>query len=364
MKKLAALALLTACARPETMVAAQAQAQQEPPPVIRLAPGQRYSHGPWDLEVQNLFMAPSPHRARYSEVRMTVAFRNTSGVEIVFGRAALGDNRALYPQLQLRDSSGVVHPLPLERPQETSVAGSNLGSVPPGVTARWTVGFQVPTIYTAGLAAEAIVDGQVVAAWDLNQGPQPLAGWSPPEGMATSQMGSGLDWTDELRVTPVGYGSTVCGNPAVEHAVLIFGLQFLVENLSFTDALWPGTKYPEVPAIGIWGDGGSAHFATETFFGSPDPLNRHSFEEVVIPPQLDPDGSGTVAPPEARGMIFPLPRDGRLGGVDLPPQAVILYPPAPDADPIWVSITGSPSLALSPAFCDRYTPGVAYTVRP
>lgn len=350
-----------------------AQEEEPPPPPPQLTLGERFEAPAWALEVQNAFVVPSPIRARYSEVRATVAFRNLSGATMIFGRAALGDRRAAYPQLQARDAAEVIHPLPLLRPDETSVPGSNLNDLPHGVTARWTVGFQVPTIYSGTLFIEALdTDGNVIASWNVRSPAEPLAGWGAPEGMTTMAMGSAIQWTDELQATPVGFGTILCGNPALEHAVLVFGLRVSVQNVSHTDALWTGIKYPRVPAIALWGDGASAHFVYETSFVDPDPLDRHSFEEVVIPPHLDADGEGIAAPPEDRGMLFSVPRDGRLGAAEVPPQAVVFYPP--EGDPLWMPVTGAPTVAVSGEVCDDYddppvyfpafTPSIDYAVSP
>ncbi|MDP8959248.1 MAG: hypothetical protein M3N51_08635 [Actinomycetota bacterium] len=336
---------------------------QQPSRVVALVPGQSFLTPTWGLEVQDHFAVPSPHRSDYSEVRITVAFRNLADADIPFHRAALGDHADLYPQLQIRDASGVARPLPLVKPDEWSVPGSNLVSIPSGATARWTLGFQVPALYDHALTVEAVAEGQVVAAWDLQQSPLPPDGWSAPAGMEVGAMDAELEWSEAgLRARPSGYGTLVCGDPEDQHVVLVFGLGFQVQNLSHTDEIWPGRKYPDVPAIALWEDGSSAHFAAEVFFGGTDPLDRRSFESVVIPPHADADGTGTVAPPESRGMVFPVPRDGRFGAVELPPEAVILYPPAGPA--VWVPISGSPSIDLDGELCDRYQPGISFEVKP
>lgn len=341
-----------------------AQEDAERPEAVELAPGERFSLSDvWELEVQRAFLAASPDRARYHEVRVAVAFRNTSSTTVVFSRAALADAPEAYPWLRLRDAAGVVHPLPLTRPDRFSVSGANLGSLPPGATARWTVGFQVPSIYAHDLAVEAVWQDRVLAVWDLQAPPTPLSGWAAPPEVRTLSLGQELAWGPDLVITPTGFGTRLCGNPAREHAVLVFQLTVLVENISTTDALWPGTKYPQVPGVAIWGDGASARFSAETFPGAEEPLDRHSFETTVIPPHAPPPG-GIGAPPEARALVFVVPRDGRFGPAALSPQAVMLFPPVQPADPVWLGLSGSPAITPAAAWCDVYEPSIPYRVTP
>ena len=127
--------------------------------------GERFSGPGWELEVQDAFSVRSPDRADYTEVRVGVAMTTTSTALPYLFNGLTGGNG--YPELTLRDSSGEHRTIPVTDPGAHLLPGSVLSLMLPGVPARWTVGFEVPTAFASTLLLDASWDGQVVATWDL-----------------------------------------------------------------------------------------------------------------------------------------------------------------------------------------------------
>lgn len=315
----------------------------------------------WDLEVSGLFTGPSPDRYAYTEVRLAVVVRNTSGQPIPFSSAAFRDD-AGYPQLALRDASGSSHPYRIRRPQYEAVPASTLIDIPPGMTARWTIGFQVPTVDADPLRLVVTdpASGDTTEV-DLTTAQDP-ATWPPPPQATSLNLGEELAWGD-LNVTPLGFGTRVCGDPTFEHVVQVVAVAVEVVNTASVDRVWPGTRFPEVPAVASWQDGASARFIRDTFVGTDPGLHRWADDAVVIPPR------GVVA---SRALVFAVPRDGRMGTVSSSPRGIYLTPP--DSSPAWLALEGDGSLELGPAYCDTglfdfaipyaFAPGESYLVGP
>ena len=332
-------------------------------PVLPL--GARYTTPAWDIEAQAAFAAASPSRVGWTEVRVSVALGNNGPSPLRFSETAFVDGDG-YPRLVLTDSADFARPLRLTRPHHTSVPGSNLITIPTGLTARWTVGFQVPTDATEELILVARdAAGTPLAAWDLTVAQAPVD-WEPPAGLEVVLAGETIPWTPVIAAIPGDYGTLVCGDPLVEHITQVFVLEMNVTNLSLADdMLWPGPRYPATAAVAQWPDGGTAAGWIETYIGNFDPLYKPWFDSVFLPPS-----EGTVY---KRGLVFAVPRDGRMGPVDDVPQGVQLN--LPDGTAVWLELAEEDAtLPVSPQFCDdgfieppvpfAYAPSVPYLVGP
>ncbi len=324
--------------------AARAQASEEQPEEVLpdaplLSPGERYEAGLWDLEVQGSVLVPSMLRTGYSEVGVSVAYRNVGNPGMLFSTMGLIGEYG-YPSVQMRDAAGVVHPLPRVLPRFFSSPGSNLVAQDPGVPARWSLGFEIPAALDDELVFEVVADGQVVARWDLYAPPIALQGWDAPAGVEQVTWGDAIEWGEALSVTPLSAAVDICGDPDVGEVAALTSMLVTVENQSDLPAFWPKVLFPEVPVIAIWEDGSSAEYLDETLVLDPgeteeeatDKVLRHRTEEqVIMPPRLTFE----------RAVDFIVARDSRFSSVLEQPQAYLFLPPG--GSPVWLDATEPPA---------------------
>ncbi len=316
-----------------------------------LALGASYLSLGYSLTVVDAFTEPSPDSLGWTEVRASVVVENTSELPMPFSDAAFLFGGP-FPELRVIDSQLVSWSIDRIRPHRGSAPGAAITRLEPGLAARWTVGFQVPTASAAALTLEIVELGSVVAVVDLmgDAGSITVAG---PD-LDSYDLGSTIPWTPSLDATPLEVGSLVCGDPAIEPATQIIAVTFAVENTSDYDQDWPGVKAPQVAAIAQWADGTAADFSLETFVGADDPLRRRSGDWVIMPP----------GDRYERALVFAAPRDGRFGSyTDLPTGVYLNRPELPTVvdghdiavsqAPIWLDLTGATaSVGLEPSFCD------------
>ncbi len=339
------------------MAVGPALAQDEPessppPPVAVLELGQRFAGPGWDLEVQDAFVVPSPVRTGWSEVKVGVAFRPTAVVLPYLLNGLAGE--AGYPVLALRDGAGELRVIPETDPITNLVPGSTLSVIPPGVPARWTVGFEVPTAFTSELSVEASENGVTFASWDLRSSRSALGGWEPLPGLAITEFNEPIPWSDDLEVTPVDHTVQVCGDPETQQVTVGYGLVVRVTNNGVDDAPFPDVLYPQPAGVAVWTDGSSARYSTQFFIQTEDvptdPLRSESIERVMIPPRTTFE----------RVMTFIVPRDGRFVNEAGLPAAVILAPPA--EVPVWVDLGAKPGSDFVFLDCGDVLGGHAFDV--
>ena len=318
--------------------AAQAEAPVTQLVAPVLAPGERLGTDVFELEVEDSFTEPSPQRFGYAEVRVAVAFRHSYPFDLPYSAVSLAGGDPWYPEVVLRDAEGGEYPIDHSRVQSFLTAGSMLVTQPPGIPARWTLAYQVPSVFARRLTAEARFQGVTVASWDLGRAGRRTAGWTAPAEAGVQSWGTPIAWSDEVTITPAGGTVLVCGDDGTSPAVAIFGMGVLVENTSGADARWPNVTYPAVAGYAVWHDGSSARYFDETHPAVDelgDPLDRISEEMVLIPP-------GTTL---LRFMEFATARDTRFVDPAELPDHVVLTPPSGGA--VWIDVAARPGADLS-----------------
>ncbi len=364
---LAASSLVIAIVAPTTLAqeaddpeAAQEEVTEqtvpEPPETaVELRLGERYTSAAYDLEAQALFTALNPDREEKTEVRIAFALRNNLETPLGFSDSSFAADPA-YPRLVLVDALDLERPLTLVDMPAHAVGQSDVRHIQGGLTARWTIGFTVPTDATGELSLIARdLDGNDLARWNLLES-VPRGAWEPPPLAEPISFGDTIDWTgDGLEVTPVDFGTLVCGDPDVEYVTQIFALRFAVGNRDFqTDALWPPEGFPDTAAVARWADGASAAEVLETYSVTQLPFERTFADQAIIP--------STVEPDYQRVLLFGVPRDGRLGSVDDAPDGVLLNV-ASDL-PRWLDLSGDGTLPVDPGLCFEgfldFLPGLAF----
>ena len=334
----------------------------------QLAPGQRHVADSFALEVQGIDISTSLVREGYLELRIAVAYQNNSASPIPYSATAFAGEYT-YPKLEVIDDEGVVYPLD-RRIADHAVAGSDLPSIPVGLPAHWTVGYQVPETQASDLAIQLVEDGTVLATWDLDAGPVGLEGWSAPDGATQVGVSEDIDWSEGLTVDfHTVYGDS-CGDP---YSVVSAGTGKVigtVTSTAVTDTLFPNVLYPNIPFYAIWADGSSAHYQNvldadylflelgDVISGDPSKFepgvetnsvifdatvnNVESNERVIMPP-----GSEHIF-----DLEFGLPRDSRL--VDPQANPVALYAINPDGVSYWVDLANAADLNAEFIFGDSF----------
>jgi hypothetical protein len=304
-------------------------------PIVEFALGERWETAAWDMDVQDVFTAPSPLRPGHTEVRIAIALQNRGDPFPYLRDGFVGTID--YPQISLVDSEGTLYPYVLTRDGQTAVSGAWLINIGQELTGRWTVGFQVPTAFDDDLTL--VVQGAAGnAAWDLSTSAISEA-WEPPE-VETTAMNDTVQWSEALEVTPVTHGSLLCGDPERQIVTYIYTLVVDIENTGVTDAQFPGVRYPDAPVVAQWANGAAAGATSETYVGTESLINWAE-DAVIIPP-----GPTT----HRRALMFGVPRDGRLGSVNDGPTGALLN--RPEGQPLWLEITGADGIEINPQFCD------------
>lgn len=353
------LALATAAALTLALTPALAQSEdapsEEPAAVattaapaalLQIARGDTVTVGTWEIAVGEVFTAVSPIRVGYAEVRIGLTMTNVGGADASYRFDGFFTDPT-YPRLSLVDGNGTAYRLLPAHSTRALLPGSALMTVPPGMTARWTAGFQVPSAYATNLElVVAGTDGEAVFALSGAGGiPVP----EQPADMSILSSGDEIPWGNALSVSMFDHGSLVCGDPNTQLVTQIVAVGFEVGNRGASNAAWPGGGFPDNLAIAQWADGGSARMSSETFAGDFDPLFKLADDAALIPA-----GGDGVSPSQTykRAMLFAVPRDARISGtVDDAPIGVWLRPVG--TDPVWIEIDGPGGLAITPTLCDE-----------
>lgn len=329
--------------------------------------------GDWQLTIPSAITGPSQTEAGWTEVRASITMVNTGLDAENFDYAPFVDD-GRYPGLMVRDARGNAWPIKRTSPLEGTMATTTLHQVLPNLTARWTVGFQLPTINDDALELEVYLNGLVVGSFDLLSTPT-VAAWPAPN-MTRTRVDAPIEWAPGVTVSGSGIGSLVCGDPAIETITQIVAVTLDVENANSFDFFWPGVDLPTNMAIAQWSDGTAARFSVETFTDDTiEPLERYSGQRVVLPPGVD----------VTRTFIFATARDARLGLHDDLPDGLYIQRPDYDGfdenglpatltrEPLWLDLDGASSDVFIPkTFCDlgfapdpiqyAYTPVAKYAV--
>jgi hypothetical protein len=344
----AALSPVAAQSDDETEAAAAEEVQ---PALQLLTRADTFGAGAWELSVGEAFTIASPTVADVTEVRVAVTMRNTSESDAAYRPDGFFSDPS-YPRLAIRDGSGTERPLRAARSLEALLPGSTLHSVPPGLTGRWTVGFDVPSAFATDL--ELVVHGlDGSAAFDLASSAA-AASYGPPDSLPRLGIGDEFDWAPGLEATATDHGTMVCGDPDRQLVAAIVAVSFSVENTTSGRLDWPGVDFPATLAIAQWADGTSARHSSETYVGDVD------------------DGFTTAGPGQTfqRALLFAAPRDSRVGSVADDPIGVWMN--TPGGSPMWLALDGPGDLRLDPTLCDEglfpftipgaFGPGPAFTV--
>jgi hypothetical protein len=317
--------------------------EEEPQPTIErvFQLGEAYPGDGYALTPHSIVSAASPDRPGFSEVRLDVHLLNTGTDPIELADFGLPDISGTVT-LFVEDGGGETWPLDLLHPLDGSRPGSEVRALQPGLSARWTLGFEVPTPLVATAKLVLIEAGARVSEWDLATASVGVE-FSPPS-ITTVTIGSSFPWDTEQRVTVTGIGSRVCGDPRIEPVAHIITVTMDVDNAASTEYRWPGLRFPDVPAIAQWSDGSSARVSLDTHVGTDDDLFRYF------------GGAGALLPPldtTARAFVMAAPRDGRFVDIAALPAGMWLRPPAAGSEAIWLDLTGvAPSVGIDPALCD------------
>ncbi len=355
---------------PEQTESVQAEEIETPgEEVVPLTRGDRFTAEAWELAVGDVFLAPSPTRAGYTDVRIAITLRSLGPEPLPYLADGFGSSPSVYPRLAVRDAAGVEYPLPEELGTQALTTGSMLIDIPVGLSGRWTVGFQVPTVYSGDLTLIARSEG-TAAEFDL-ESPIEEQTFEPPQVPAVA-MGQDISWGETFVARAVEYGSVVCGDPDSEVVTQVFALAIDVGNVTDIDATWPGARYPDVAAVAQWPNGASARLHSDTFAGDAELLFKWAIDAVTIPASGVPGQPDSASVRYSRAFIFGVPRDGRLGPVADPPAGVLLN--IPDGTQRWLEMSGPGELAINPAYCDTgnfdfpipyaFGPGPAFEVAP
>ena len=299
--------------------------------------GEAHSGPGYELIAQASFSEVVPNRPGYSQILVGVILRNTSTVDYVYNDLGF-PNLPGRPELVVRAGNGV-YPIDLLDPVIGSRPGSDLTVVNPGVTVRWTYGYQVPTSALGDPQLELVSDEGLLAVWDLTAPPVSV-GFAPVEADLV-EIGDEIAWDEKVRVSATSYGSLVCGDPTIEPVAHIIAVVLAVTNTNETDYFWPGVLNPQTPAIAQWSDGSAGRYVLDTYVGDRELLNK-------------PDAATTVFPPSTtleRAFLMAAPRDGRFVDIERTPLGIWLYPPN-EAVHFLVLSEVAPSVGIDPAYCD------------
>jgi hypothetical protein len=317
------------------IVAVAQDAEEGPDRVLKL--GEAYSGPGYELIAQASFSEVIPNRPGYSQILVGVILKNTSPAQYVYNDLGFPTLPG-RPELIVRAGNGV-YPIDLLHPVVGARPGSDVTAINPGMTVRWTYGYQVPTSALGDPELELVSDEGLLATWDLNAPPVEV-GFAPVDADLIA-IGDQISWDEKVRVSATSYGSLVCGDPTIEPVAHIIAVVFEVTNTNETEYLWPGVSTPRTPAIAQWSDGGAARFVLDTYVGDQEVLHK-------------PDAATTVFPPSTtleRALLMAAPRDGRFVDLARMPLGVWLYPPNEEARFLVLSEV-APSLGIDPAFCD------------
>jgi hypothetical protein len=278
----------------------------------------------------------SPSQPWITELRIPVILENTSPESAPADLSALGGLT-----FSVRDTADNVHNLDTARPPRGAQPNHSLRTLEPGMSARWTLGFQVPTTMASDLTLELHFGPEIVASWPVDDLPRSIgAATAAASGDDSVTLGQEFDWAPDVSAAAVEVGSLVCGDPAIETVTQIVAVAFDVDNAGSAEVRWPGYVHRDGASMAQWSDGTAADMSMETYVGDSETLPRVSTSAVRIP--------STVS--STRALIFAAPRDGRFTNTATLPTGVWLRT---DNGTVWLNLAGArATLPLSPAFCD------------
>lgn len=325
------------------------------PEVVSLDLGERYVGDDFALEVQDAYIVPSIVRTDYLDIRVGVAFQNLTEQALPMSPVALSGEPG-YPTLQLVDDEGVVQVLDRSDPYRMAVPATSLHSIPPGLPAHWTLGFEASSEQASELTIQAVANGFIVAEWDVLSNPRPLAGWTAPAGASTASTGDTIAWDDAISLRFDSQGTVACGLADLVHSATTTYVTFDVENSDVVERAFPAVQYPAIPMIAVWDDGTTArHVESAGFVTQPtsDIVNFGKFageltedELAVIVEEMmvtRPGPEFNMVPPQVQAATiisaFSASRDSRLGDVLDVPAALYITPPG--GDPVWLDLSGT-----------------------
>lgn len=324
----------------------------------QLALGARFDGDAFAFEVQAVDLSTSLHRQGYQEVRVAVAFRNDGDAPIPYSATAFAGEYS-YPSLELVDSAGEIYPLDRSN-SNMAVAGSYLTSVPVGLPAHWTVGYQVPQMQSDDLAVRLMVDGNPVATWDLESTPVDLTGWEAPAGATTQSAGDSIAWDDDLTISFHTTYAKACGDAYSVVSAANASVFGTITSSATVDAYFPAVQYPSVPFFAIWEDGSTSKYETvfngdfwfvevadvvsgdDVFVGLENPqvvwdVTNNDFqtaERMIITP----------ATSNNFGLDFTVPRDSRV--VDPEAAPVAMYLLTQNGEALWLDLADTQEFDL------------------
>lgn len=291
-----------------------------------------------------------------TEVRIPVVIENVTDRPLPATLEALGSLA-----FAMVDAAGDRHRLDNAHPQRAALPNHSVRYLEPGMAARWTIGFRVPTSSATGLILELVDGASVVASWAIDDlgGPVPVADASRMANL-TVGLGAAFEWQPGVTVAAAGVGSLLCGDPEIEVVTQVVAVTFEVGNSSGAEVRWPGVLHGDEASVAQWADGTAADVSMETYVGGEESLPRVSTFAVRIP-------AGTAT---TRALVFAAPRDGRFADPSTLPSGVML---AAGSGRVWLSLTGAEaSVPISPMFCDLgffggpvpfgYSPGAKFDV--
>lgn len=305
--------------------------------VVPLTPADRFTTLDWELSVDGVTQFTSLDRFGYDEVRVDITLRNIGQNALPYRLDGFATD-PLYPDLAIVDAVGEVWPYGWSESLESALPQAWLRSIDPGLTASWTIGFEVPSVHAADLHL-LVAAGEVVADFDLTV-PAPGQAWESPD-VESFDVGDTIPWDEGSEVVVAGAGNLVCGDPDEQLVTHIFALGMEVTNLTTTDVLWPATRLPTPTGVASWDDGTTGHSIFETFWGDREVLQRFNSDAVIVPPADD---------PYRRALIFAAPRDGRFDDVAASPDEVVLN--RPDGSAVLVELDGADDIPMNALLCD------------
>ncbi len=278
----------------------------------------------------------SPSQPWITELRIPVILENTSPESAPADLSALGGLT-----FSVRDTADNIHNLDTARPQRGAQPNHSLRTLEPGMTARWTLGFQVPTTMASGLTLELHFGPDIVASWIVDDLPRSItAATAAADSGAAVTIGQEFDWAPDVAAKALEVGSLVCGDPAIETVTQIVAVAFEVDNDGAAEVRWPGYVHRDGASMAQWSDGTAADMSMETYVGDSETLPRVSTSAVRIP--------STVS--STRALIFAAPRDGRFTNTATLPAGVWLRT---GNGTVWLDLVrATATLPMSPAFCD------------
>jgi hypothetical protein len=304
---------------------------------VDLREGEVFEGGFYELSADGLVVEASPDVAGVSEVRVGLAFRNTTDIAIPSWTPAI--NAVGFPAVVLRDARGTTYAPDVTHPGRALVAGSDVTGIEPGMSVRWTVGFQLPTERVDDLTIVAIDGGVATAQWTFDDEVDTFVALDTPR-LPVVSLGDTIDYEPGVAVTPRGIGAMVCGDPEIEPIAHLFTVAFDVRNDTLDQVRWPADIYAGPAPVVQWRDGASAEMSLETFWGDAETLPRVSGHAVLLPPVAS----------ASRALVFSAPRDGRFADIDALPEGIRL--PTAGGD-VWLELSGiDPTIGIDPAMCD------------